>query len=89
MFYAEQQRERYVSVFDIAATVAVRAARYFRKAAHRAKHARAAEVARRPIKDARKALRADAGPLTAQAPPRASVLRMREDLEALRMQRLL
>jgi hypothetical protein len=83
MVYAEQQRrERYVSVFDVAAAVAVRAARYFREAARRAKQARAVEVAKRPQKDARKQLRA-------QAPPRASEVRMRDDVEALRVQRLL
>jgi tRNA G26 N,N-dimethylase Trm1 len=83
MVYAEQQRrERYVSVFDAAAAVAVRAARYFREAARRAKQARAVEVAKRPQKDARKQLRA-------QAPPRASEVRMRDDVEALRVQRLL
>jgi hypothetical protein len=82
MFYAEQRRERYVSVFDVAALVAVRAARYFREAARRSKRERAAEVARRPQKDARKMLRA-------QAPPRASEVRMRDDVEALRVQRLL
>jgi hypothetical protein len=82
MFYAEQRRERYVSVFDVAAFVAVRAARYFREAARRSKQSRAVEVAKRPQKDARK-------PLRAQAPPRASEVRMREDVEALRVQRLL
>jgi hypothetical protein len=83
MVYAEQQRrECYVSVFDVAAVVAVRAARYFREAARRAKQARAVEVAKRPQKDARKALRA-------QSPPRASEVRMRDDVEALRVQRLL
>lgn len=83
MVYAEQQRrERYVSVFDVAAVLAVRAARYFREAARRASEARAVEVAKRPQKDGRKQLRA-------QAPPRASEVRMRDDVEALRVQRLL
>lgn len=89
MFYAEQRRERYVSVFDVAAVLAVRAARYFREAARRAKQARAVEVAKRPQKDARKQLRADSGVPTAQAPPRASEVRLRDDVEALRVQRLL
>jgi hypothetical protein len=90
MFYAEpQRRERYVSVFDVAALLAVRAARYFREAARRSKRERAEEVAKRPQKDARKQLRADAGVLTARAPPRASEVRMRDDVEALRVQRLL
>jgi hypothetical protein len=90
MVYAEQQRrERYVSVFDVAAVVTVRAARYFREAARRANEARAVEVAKRPQKDARKQLRADSGVPTAQAPPRASEVRLRDDVEALRVQRLL
>jgi hypothetical protein len=88
MFYAEQQRrERYVSVFDIATLIAVRAARFFRDAARRAKCAHVAEVAKRPQKDARKAFRA--GGLHAQAPPDARQVRMREAIEASRMQRLL
>jgi hypothetical protein len=83
MVYAEQQRrERYVSVFDVAAYAAVRMARYFREASRKAKRARAAEVVLRPAHDARKALRA-------QAPPRASEVRMRDDVELLRAQRLL
>jgi hypothetical protein len=50
MVYAEQQRrERYVSVFDVAALLAVRAAHYFRGAARRAKRERAEEVAKTRI----------------------------------------
>jgi hypothetical protein len=82
MYYAEQRRERYVSVFDVAALVAVRAARYFREAARRSKALRAVDVAKRTRKDARTSLRA-------QAPPRSSEVRMRDDVEALRVQRLL
>jgi hypothetical protein len=82
MVYAEQRRERYVSVFDLAAFASLRVARFFAEAARKAKRKRAVQVAKRPQKDARK-LRA------AQAPPRASAVRMRDDVEVLRAQRLL
>jgi hypothetical protein len=89
MVYTAQRRERYVSVFDVAALVAVRAARFFREAARRSKRERTAEVAKRPQKDARKQFGTNASVLTAQAPPRASEVRLRDDVEALRVQRLL
>jgi hypothetical protein len=83
MVYTEQQRrERVVSVFDIAAYAALRVARYLAEVARKAKRERAEQVARRPQKDARKKRRA-------QAPPRPSEVRLRDDVEALRVQRLL
>jgi hypothetical protein len=85
MFYAEQRRERYVSVFDVAAYAALRVARYFAEAARKAKRQRAAQAKVLPARDARAA----ATVLHAQAPPRESVQRMREDVDALRMQRFL
>ncbi len=89
MVYAEQQRERYVSVFDVAARAAVRLARLLRSAARRSQRARALALASQPTKDARKRTPAATRTLTAQAPPRASAARMRDDVEALRVQRLL
>jgi hypothetical protein len=83
MVYAEQQRrERYVSVFDVAAYAALRVARYFAEVARKGKRERAAQVAKRPQKDARK-LRA------AQAPPRTRERRTPDDMDVLRMQRFL
>jgi hypothetical protein len=83
MVYAEQQRrERYVSVFDLAAFASLRVARFFEAVARRVEVKRAAQLAKRPEKDARR-LR------VAQAPPRASAVRMRDDVEVLRAQRLL
>jgi HrpA-like RNA helicase len=89
MVYTAQRRERLVSVFDVAALLAVRAARFFREASRRSKRERAEDAAKRPQKDARKRFGTNASVLTAQAPPRASEVRMRDDVEALRVQRLL
>jgi hypothetical protein len=83
MVYAEKQRrERYVSVFDVAAFAALRVARFFAEAARKGKRERAAQVAKRPQRDAHK-LR------TAQAPPRTREVRIPDDADVLRMQRFL
>lgn len=89
MVYAEQQRERYVSVFDVAARAAMRLARLLRSAARRSQRARAMALAMQPQKDARKRTPKAARALTAQAPPRTSAARMRDEVETLRVQRLL
>jgi hypothetical protein len=82
VFTQRQTRERYVSVFDVAAYAALRVARYFAEASRKAKREQAARVAKRPQKDARKSQ-------AAQAPPRANVERMRDEVDLLRMQGLL